>query len=163
MATATNPYSARILGILGNKPFLGVLESSPAKIQQQFDRLAPEGLKKSYGPGKWTAAEIFCHLADVELAVAFRSRQAVSEANHRIQPFDQDAWSRTYSRHDPALAVKTFTALRRWNLSFWQLLTPEDLARVAFHPEQGNESVETILKLLAGHDLNHLGQLQQIR
>jgi hypothetical protein len=34
---------------------------------------------------------------------------------------------------------------------------------VAFHPERGEESVERILQMLAGHDLNHLGQLEQIR
>jgi hypothetical protein len=163
MATATNPYTSRILGLLGDKPFLGVLESTPAKLQKHFDRLGAQGLKKSYGPGKWTAGQIFCHLADAELAIGFRSRQAVVEPNHRIQPFDQELWARNYARQDAAAAVKAFAASRAWNLSFWRTLGPEDLARVAFHPERGNESVETILKMLAGHDLNHLAQLEQIR
>jgi hypothetical protein len=163
MATATHPYTSRILGLLGDKPFLGVLESTPARLQQHFDRLGPQGLKKSYGPGKWTAAQIFCHLADAELAIGFRSRQAVVEPNHRIQAFDQDQWASNYARQDAATAVKACSAARAWNLSFWRTLTAEDLARVAFHPERGEESVETILKLLAGHDLNHLAQLEQIR
>jgi hypothetical protein len=132
-------------------------------LQQHFDRLGPQGLKKSYGPGKWTAGQIFCHLADAEMAIGFRSRQAVVEPNHRIQPFDQDMWARDYARQDAAAAVKACIASRAWNLSFWQTLSAEDLARVAFHPERGDESVETILKLLAGHDLNHLAQLEQIR
>ena len=163
MATATNPYTSRILGLLGDKPFLGVLESTPAKLQQHFERLGAQGLKKAYGPGKWTAGQIFCLLADAEMAIGFRSRQAVAETNHRIQRFDQDLWARNYLRQNPAAAVKACIALRGWNLSFWRTLGPEDLARVAFHPERGNESVETILKLLAGHDLNHLAQLEQIR
>jgi hypothetical protein len=163
MATATNPYTSRILGLLGDKPLLGVLESTPTKLQQHFDRLGPQGLKKSYGPGKWTAGQIFGHLADAEMAIGFRSRQAVVEPNHRIQPFDQDQWARNYARQDAAAAVKACIALRAWNLSFWRTLSAEDLARVAFHPERGDESVETILKLLAGHDLNHLAQLEQIR
>ncbi|HVP53166.1 MAG TPA: DinB family protein [Terriglobales bacterium] len=163
MATATNPYTSRILELLGDEPFFGILESTPAKLQQHFDRLGPQGLKKSYGPGKWTAGQIFCHLADAELAIGFRTRQCVAEPNHRIQPWDQDIWARNYARQDPAAAVKAFVPLRAWNLSFWRTLNAEDLARVAFHPERGNESVETILKLLAGHDLNHLAQLEQIR
>jgi len=163
MATATNPYTSRVLGLLGDKPFLAVLESTPAKLQQHFDRLGPQGLKKSYGPGKWTAAQIFCHLADAELAIGFRTRQAVAETNHRIQPFDQDAWAGRYQQQDAAAAVKACIALRAWNLSFWRTLSAGDLARMAFHPERGEESVETIIKLLAGHDLNHLAQLEQIR
>jgi len=163
MATATNPYTSRILGLLGDKPFLSVLESTPAKLQKHFKRLGAQGLKKSHGPGKWTAGQILCHLADAEMATGFRSRQMVAEPNHCIQPYDQDLWARNYARQDPATAVKAFAASRACNLSFWRTLAPEDLARVAFHPERGNESVETILKLLAGHDLNHLAQLEQIR
>jgi len=72
-------------------------------------------------------------------------------------------WARSYVRQDPAAAAKAVIALRPWNLSFWRTLGPEDFARVAFHPERGDESVETILKMLAGHDLNHLAQLEQIR
>lgn len=163
MATATSPYTSRILGLLGDKPFLGVLESTPAKLQQHFERLGRQGLKKTYGPGKWTAGQIFCHLADAELALGFRTRQVAAETNHRIQPFDENVWAQRYALQDPATAVKSCAALRAWNLSFWRTLTAEDLARVAFHPERGNESLETILKLLAGHDLNHLAQLEQIR
>ncbi len=163
MATATNPYTARMLGLLGDKPFLSVLESTPAKLQQQFERLKPHGLKNSYAPGKWTAAQLFCHLADAEMATGFRTRQMVVEPNHRIQPYDQDLWSRNYLRQDPAVALNTFTALRTWNLSFWRTLGREDLGRVAFHPERGDESVDTVLKMLAGHDLNHLAQLEKIR
>jgi hypothetical protein len=163
MATATNPYTSRMLGLLGDKPFLSVLESTPAKLQQHFERLGPQGLKKTYAPGKWSAGQIFCHLADAELAIGFRTRQAVVEPKHRIQPFDQDLWARNYQRQDPAAAVKAYIALRGWNLSFLRTLSSEDFGRVAFHPERGDESVETILKLLAGHDLNHLAQLEQIR
>ena len=163
MATATNPYTSRILGLLGDKPFLGILESTPAKLQQHFDRLGPAGLKKSYGPGKWTAGQIFCHLADGELALGFRTRQIATEANHHIQPFDENLWARSYAHQDPATAVKACGALRAWNLSFWRTLGADDFARMAFHPERGNESLETVLKLLAGHDLNHLAQLEQIR
>ena len=152
-----------MLGLLGNKPFLSILEATPTKLQQHFERLGPQGLKKSYAPGKWTAGQIFCHLADAELATGFRSRQMVVEPNHRIQAYDQDLWARNYARQDPVAAVKAFAASRAWNLSFWRTLAPEDLARLAFHPERGDESVETILKLLAGHDLNHLAQLEQIR
>jgi DinB superfamily len=163
MAAASNPYTARILGLLGDKPFLDVLESTPAKLQQHYDRLGSQGLRKSYAPGKWNAGQILCHLADAELAIGFRSRQAVVEPNHRIQPFDQELWARNYAHQEPSAAVKACVALRAWNLSFWRTLGPEDLGRVAFHPERGDESVEIILKLLAGHDLNHLAQLEQIR
>jgi hypothetical protein len=41
-------------------------------------------------------------------------------------------------------------------------LSSEDLEREAFHPERGPETLGTIVRLLAGHDLNHLAQLESL-
>ncbi len=101
-------------------------------------------------------------MADVEIGIGFRVRQIVSEPGHVIQPFDQDAWSRLYPRLDGRIAVRSLTALRAWNLGFYRALSSEDLARVAMHPERGEESVETTIRMQAGHDRNHLAQLEQI-
>ncbi len=158
-----NPYTSRILSILGDRPALSVLESTPKRLQQLFKDLGPQGLKRSYAPGKWTAEEILCHLADVEMVAGFRLRQALAEPNHRIQVFEQDDWAKRYAGLDPAAAVAAQNALRAWNLALIRQLKPEDLRRVTLHPERGEESVETIIKMLAGHDLNHMQQLEQIR
>ncbi len=45
----------------------------------------------------------------------------------------------------------------------WRDLTDEQLERQGLHTERGPESVRTILKLLAGHDLVHRAQIQRIR
>ena len=113
------------------------------RIESLVSALARGGLARSYGPGKWTGNQILAHLADAELAIGFRLRQALAEDNYKIQAFDQERWAKRYG------------ALIR-------SLKPEDLARPALHPEKGPESVEIIIKLLAGHDLNHLAQLDTI-
>jgi hypothetical protein len=158
-----HPYTQRILGLLGDRPPLEALERTPAKMEDLHGALAPDGLDRSWAPGKWTGREIFGHLADVEVGVGYRVRQAITHDDYRIEPFDQDAWARSYRQRDAAAAVEAFRALRAWNLSLFRLLKPEELARVTHHPERGDESVETIVKMLAGHDLNHLGQLERIR
>jgi hypothetical protein len=86
----------------------------------------------------------------------------ISEPNHVIQPIDQDAWARPYTRLDARAAVRALTALRPWNLTLYRALSPADLARVAMHPERGEETVETMIRMQAGHDRNHLAQLEQI-
>lgn len=157
-----NPYTERILGFLGDRPFLVSLEETAGRIQATAARIIPDRLERNRGAGTWTAREIFCHLADVELAVGFRLRQALSEDDHRIQPFDQERWATRYGTLDGALAVRSFAVTREWNLALIRTLGPADLARPAFHPERGPEPVEAILKMTAGHDLNHLAQLEQI-
>jgi hypothetical protein len=86
----------------------------------------------------------------------------VSEPGHVIQPFDQEAWARPYPALDGRVAARALAALRPWNLAYYRALSPSDLARVALHPERGEESVETLIRMQAGHDRNHLAQLERI-
>jgi hypothetical protein len=157
-----NPYRERILGLLGDRPALASLEATPAKIEALVARIGRGGMSRAYAPGKWTARQILAHLADAEIGVGFRLRQALAENEHVIQPFDQDLWARRYEALDGEVAARAFCALRPWNVALVRTLTPQDLGRPVMHPERGMESVEIIVKMLAGHDLNHLAQLEQI-
>jgi hypothetical protein len=41
-------------------------------------------------------------------------------------------------------------------------LTPEQLKQHGMHSERGAETVETIVRMFAGHDINHCQQIEQI-
>jgi hypothetical protein len=151
-----------MIGFLGGGPAIPSLESAPAKLQEVVRRLGSGGLKRSSAPGKWTANQIVAHLADVEIVIGFRLRQALAEDDHTIQPIDQDAWARRYPPLDAETAVRSFAALRAWNLAVIRSLTPEEYRRKVNHPERGEETIEVMVKMLAGHDLNHLEQLERI-
>jgi hypothetical protein len=155
-------YRERLLGLLGADSGFEVLEATPGRVAALVERMGERGLDTRFAPGKWTGREVVGHLADVEIVVGFRVRQVISEPNHVIQPIDQDAWARPYTRLDARAAVRALTALRPWNLTLYRALSPADLARVAMHPERGEESVETMIRMQAGHDRNHLAQLEQI-
>lgn len=157
-----NPYVERILGLLGERPVVESMEETAKRIGKLAGSLDPAALERAYAPGKWTARQILAHLADCELAIGFRLRQALAEENHRAQPFDQDRWAARYPGLDGALAARAFVALRGWNLALIRSLGPRDLERPYVHGERGPETVGLIVKLWAGHDLNHLAQLEQI-
>jgi DinB family protein len=157
-----NEYRERILGLLGDRPAVETLLSTPARIEALVARLGASGLSRAWAPGKWTAREILAHLADAEMAVGFRLRQALAEPDHVVQPFDQDRWAVRYQALDGLAAARAFCALRAWNLELVRTLTEQDLARPVMHPERGMESVGIMVRMLGGHDLNHLAQLEQI-
>ncbi|HZS53936.1 MAG TPA: DinB family protein, partial [Bryobacteraceae bacterium] len=117
-----------------------------------------------YAPGKWTARMILCHLADCEIAFGFRLRQALAEENHVVQPFDQDAWARPYGDHSfhAQTALQVFSDLRGWNLLLIDSLSPDAFNRRLRHPERGEMTFQTLVDTMAGHDLNHLRQLEII-
>jgi hypothetical protein len=79
-----------------------------------------------------------------------------------IQPFDQDEWSRNYGEYSFAAAMRTFGALRAWNVAFVRSLTEEQRARGVTHPERGTMAVWTIVETMAGHDLHHLKALEKV-
>lgn len=157
-----NPYVERILGLLGDRPLIESFEHTGKRIEAMAGSLDPARMERSYAPGKWTARQILAHLADCELAIGFRLRQALAEDNHTAQAFDQDHWATRYAGLDGAVAARAFVALRAWNMALIRSLGPQDLERSYVHGERGPETVSILLRLLAGHDLNHLAKLEQI-
>lgn len=158
-----NAYRNRLLGLLGSDDPFEVLSTTPARLRAFFEQIGPAGLDRPFDAGKWNGRQVLGHLADVEQAIGYRIRQVVTEADgRRVQPFDQDLWSRPYARLDAAAAVRSFEGLRPWNLAYYRTFRPEDFAKISFHGERGEESVETMIRMLAGHDRNHLAQLERI-
>jgi uncharacterized damage-inducible protein DinB len=153
-----NPYAK----YLGDRNPQQVLAETPDKLASIFKQLGPAGVEKSPAPGKWSAREIVVHLADCEIAFAFRLRQTLAEDNHVLQPFDQKKWAASYAAYNAEAALHVFAAIRQWNLTLVHSLQPEAMSKAVNHPERGNMTFATILELMGGHDLNHLQQLETI-
>jgi hypothetical protein len=157
-----DPYRERLLGLLGDQPALEVLAGTATRVRELASRLTGPRLDASYAPGKWTARIILCHLADSEIGVGFRIRQALCIPGYDVEVWEQEEWARVYPRVDHRAAVEAFNGLRSWNLNLFRALGPDELQRVANHPERGPESIGSMLRMLAGHDLDHLAQLELI-
>jgi len=153
-----NPY-AKYLG--SRNPF-EVVAATPSRLEQLIRDMGPERTGKSPAPGKWSAREILCHLADCEIVFAFRFRQTIAEVHHTIQPFDQELWAGSYSAYSAAEALATFSAVRQWNLLFLRSLDAAAYEKTVSHPERGQGTLQIVLDTMAGHDLNHLAQVEAI-
>ena len=93
---------------------------------------------------------------------AFRLRQTLAEDHHVIQPFDQDLWAKSYPSCDAQLALAALSAVRAWNLALIRSVKPVDLAKPVTHPERGTMTFQTIVETMAGHDRNHIKQIEAI-
>jgi uncharacterized damage-inducible protein DinB len=157
MATAANPYA----GFLGDRDPMAVLSATPGRLQELVQQLGAAGLERSWAPGKWSARKVLCHLADCEVAFGYRWRQVVAQPHHVIQTFDQDDWAAGYDSLGAQEALESFSALRRWSLAWLGTLPPAAFSKPLTHPERGELTLRDLLALTAGHDRNHLGQLEQ--
>ena len=151
-----NPYASH----LGDRDPLPVIIATPQRLAAQLDRLGPDGVERPRAPGKWNTRQILCHLADTELAFAFRLRQALAEDHHVIQPMDQDKWAVMYDAFGARAALEVFTAVRKWNLALLAAVPPAVMSKPVTHPERGPMTFRVLIETMAGHDLNHLEQIE---
>ena len=156
---AANPYES----FLGAHKPIDVIEETSRRLSEIVNKLSTgSNLEWRPAPGKWNAREIICHLADCEIAFAFRLRQTLAETNHVMQPFDQEKWAGMYGGLTARAALSAFSSLREWDLALIQSTPPEGMAKKVNHPERGDMTFRTIVETMAGHDLNHLKQLDAI-
>ena len=157
-------YTQRILGQLGGKDPLKVQAATAAKLGRLVQRASAAKLRKRPGPGKWSVGEILAHLADAEIVTAWRMRQILGAPGTPIQAYDQDVWAAAghYEKRDARKSLEIFRSVRAANLAFLKSLKPEQRKQHGMHAERGVETIEHIAHMMAGHDLNHLGQVERI-
>jgi len=164
MAETTAQYKQRVLGYAAGQDALKLQAATPKAIARLVGKASPARLKKRPAPGKWSAGEILAHLADTEAAFAFRYRAIAGQPGVAIQGFDQDAWAANmeYGKRAAKASLAAYLALRQVNLGLLKSLTREQWQRLGNHAERGPESLEVIARMVAGHDLNHLRQLEAL-
>jgi hypothetical protein len=153
-----NPYAPQ----LGSRDPFKVVATTARHLEQLSVALGPVRMEESPAPGKWSPLEILCHLADCELVFAYRIRQALAEDHHVVQTFDQEIWGRNYAGYDAQAAMMTFSCVRQWNLMLLRGLPADVMTKPISHPERGEMTFRELIETIAGHDLNHLAQLEAI-
>ena len=164
MPETPQQYIERILGNVKGQDALKVQAATPKKLERLVKGASAAKLRKRPAPGKWSAGEILTHLADCEIVLGWRMRQILSSPGVPIQAFDQDVWASTghYEKRDGRKSLELFRALRESNLALLKSLTPEQRKQHGMHAERGVETIEHLVRLMAGHDLNHLAQVERI-
>lgn len=164
MKETVQEYVQRIQGKIAGKDPLRVQATTPKRLAAVMRRASPAKLRKRPAPDKWSVAEILAHLADAEVVTSWRYRSILGSPGTPIQAYDQDAWATAghYAKRDARRSLEQFRAFREANLALLKSLTPEQWKHCGMHAERGEESVERVTLMMAGHDINHLEQIEAI-
>lgn len=156
-------YRRKLDTLLAGRDPLEVMSKTPEQLRRMFSEASLEAARTRPFPGKWTPLEVLGHLIDAEWSFAWRMRSVYGDDRPRIEPMDQDNWvaAQGFNDQEADELLDDFEGLRRINLKLWQRMTPEDLQRVGRHRDRGDESLETMRVMLAGHDLSHLDQIER--
>jgi hypothetical protein len=164
MSETAQQYTQRILANAQGQDPLKLQSATPKKLARLVKGVSTAKLRKRPTPDKWSVAEILAHLADVEIVVGWRMRSILGAPGTPIQAFDQDAWVMAghYAKRDPRKSIEQHRVVREANLALLKSLSADQWKQYGQHAERGQESIERIVAMIAGHDVNHIRQIERI-
>ena len=164
MKETIQQYVQRIQSKVAGQDSVKVQAATATKLQRLIKGATTAKLRKRPAPEKWSAAEILAHLADAEIVASWRLRAILGAPGTAIQAYDQEAWlaAGQYGKRDARKSLEQFRVLRDANLALYKSLTPQQWKHHGVHAERGEESIERLASMMAGHDINHLEQVAAI-
>ena len=164
MQETAEQYIGRILGYVEGQDAIKVQSATAGNLQKAIKGLTPKQLKWRPQPAKWSIAEILAHLTDAEIVASWRMRSVIGENGVTIQPFDQDSWASVfqYQNRDARRSLEVFRTLRENNLRMLKEISKETWDNYGMHLERGKESIAHLARMFAGHDTNHVLQVEGI-
>jgi uncharacterized damage-inducible protein DinB len=164
MSETVQQYTQRIVANAQGQDPIKLQSDTNRKLTRLVKGVSTAKLRKRPAPDKWSVAEILAHLADVEIVIGWRMRSILGDPGTHVQAYDQNAWvtSGHYDKRDPRKSIELHRVVRDANLALVKSLTPEQRKQYGKHAERGQESIDHIVRMVAGHDINHLRQIERI-
>ncbi len=133
----------------------------PAQIEALVRDVSEEQLSTHYLKHEWSVAQNVHHLADSHMNSFIRLKLILTEEKPTLKPYDQDAWAERADADN--VAIQSSLGLlqglhRRWVILF-ESLEAAEWSRCGFHPQNGEVSVEDLLRGYADHGEAHIDQI----
>jgi DinB superfamily len=156
--TEFEAYRQALLRMLGDDDPVGVLRATLDEVARLLDGVDAERLGQAPAVGEWSPYQVLSHLADSDLVAAVRVRLVLTQEQPTLVAYDQEVWA---ARFAAVNSLELWRTLRQTNVRLYELLSPDEWARVGLHTERGEESIRMIVEMQAGHDRMHLDQLRR--
>jgi hypothetical protein len=129
----------------------------------KYFELPESSLTGGYAPGKWTARQILCHLADAESVLYDRLRRVISEPRQVIWAFDQDAWAAglDYDTFPMDISRALFAAAREGVIHLAKREYERLGSKEFVHSETGLRTLKDEFDKIALHNAHHLKQIER--
>ena len=157
-------YISRILSFADGLDPWTVLSSTAGRLRSLTQGRSREELARTPDPSRWSVSQILAHLADAEVVAAWRVRSVLAHDGVALQAFDQNAWAEAFRYAEAAAAesLQLFEVNRSATLALLRRVDPARHSHHGLHAERGRESIEHLVHLYAGHDLNHIAQVERL-
>lgn len=155
-------YIQRYIDLIPTQNWMAALSKSEAQTLQIYSKLNDESALYKYAEGKWSLKEVLQHLIDCERVFQYRAL-SISRGDVQILPgFDEELFAENCEadRRKISDLIEEFSLVRKSSLFLFQSFSQEMLENEG--SANGNIiNVETIGKLITGHNLHHLNIIKE--
>jgi uncharacterized damage-inducible protein DinB len=132
--------------------------SGAVALQTCVQRVSPEKWSETPVAGRWSIAQVVCHLADFEVIYATRIKQVLAEDNPALPGVSEELFAARlhYSQRSVSDELQLITLQRRQLCTILQSADLEDYQRTGVHTEAGPVTLETLLETTTEHLEHHL-------
>lgn len=155
-------YIQRYLDLIPSENWLEELRISGEKTISLFSFLTEEQSKFAYAEGKWTLKEVLLHLSDTERIFQYRILAFSRGEKSELPGFDEEGYATNSFGNDRSLEslLEEYQLIRKSSQILVGTLNPFVLQNKG--TANSNEiSVETICKLIVGHNIHHLNVVEE--
>jgi hypothetical protein len=137
------------------------IRNLPARLRERVSGLTDVQLTTHFLPDEWTVAQNVHHVADSHMNSFIRIRLILTEDRPTLKPYDQDLWATLADSGTTALeeSLCLLDGLHaRW-VRLFESLDEAAWQRSGLHPENGEITLEDILRIYAAHGQGHIEQI----
>lgn len=113
--------------------------------------------------GCWSVHEHIIHITDSEVNSYIRCRRLVAEPGEPLMAYDENRWAAALDYHaqDAEDALRLFKWLRRKSYALIKDLPESAWANTAYHPENGEMTLDDWLDVYERHVPEHLEYMRE--
>ncbi|MDR6406524.1 MULTISPECIES: DinB family protein [Chryseobacterium] len=155
-------YVQRYLDNIPSENWLEELKKSGEKTTEIYSKLTEEQSNFAYAEGKWTLKELLLHLSDTERVFQYRILAFARGDQNELPGFDEELYANQSFANERSLEslLEEYKLVRKSSQVLLETMNPSALKNVG--TANGNQiSVETIGKLIVGHNYHHLNIIEE--
>ncbi len=147
---------------MDRRRLVGMLAATPLRLRRLAEGVSPDLAMRPPKPGEWSATEVVLHLVegDRDTFVPRLRRMLAEETPVFASGRPPRAADATL---DLGVLLDVFAQTRGQAVAIVEGLPPEGWGRAGVSPSRGRLTVETYAATMAGHDREHLRQLNEVR
>lgn len=137
------------------------IEALPGKLRMLLSDIHDGQLEETYRDGSWNIRQLLHHMADSHLHGYIRTKLILTEDNPVVSTFNENEWvDLKDSEVSYGYALMMVEGIHKRWAYLLKSLQETDFDKVMMHPDNGQQSLKTILCLYAWHGNHHLEHIK---